>query len=417
MNSNFNSNFISNLMMIDSSSNAQLTDILSNVSDSVPSLDSSQESTNYYGRYFCLGNFLIQFNDAPSSTGYAGGGDTSLTFPYPYDDIPYSVVTTNNSNNNLGFNKTSITLSTGNFDSSFNFLAIGPRPSIFYPVIPFSTTGAPSVIYDISGNTMIITLTYYTNGSLSINTVPDSASYTLVGGGGGGSNGGTDTSNSYGPGGGGGGGGGKINYDENWNNITIGLIQINVGKSVNHDTSGNNTSMTYGINTHIATGGNQGSSNLLSDGFGYNGGDPNGGGGGTYSGGDGGDGGDGGGGGGGAGISATSGLVSGNGGTGGNMSSGNISSGYGAGGGGGTGGKQTNMGTTGNGGIGGIGGTYAYNVILGDGGDGGDGGSGGSNGEIGAGGGGGSGGINGVAGSNGGKGGAGIAAISLTYNL
>jgi hypothetical protein len=58
---------------------------------------------------------------------------------------------------------------------------------LFAGKVPFTTTGNPTVSYDI--NTHTYTIIFYNNGSITFNTTINNASLTLVGGGGGGGGG------------------------------------------------------------------------------------------------------------------------------------------------------------------------------------------------------------------------------------
>ena len=197
-----NSQILSTLF-VDSSQQLQLTDILSSVSDSVPIIyaNSSGVITTYNARFFCLGNLLIQFNDSANTVNPASFD--SLTFPYPYDATPYSVVSSNYSSA-ITFTKLAISLSSGS--TNFNFLSIGPRPSLFYPVVPFLTTGSPQISVGTSNDT--ITFTFNQSGTITFYKSGTITSYTAIGAGGNGGNGYTGSNSS--PGGGGGGGEGGL---------------------------------------------------------------------------------------------------------------------------------------------------------------------------------------------------------------
>ena len=104
---------------------------------------------SYYGRYFCLGNLLIQFIDSyqAGSPGIFGVGyNYTMYFPIEYTSLPYTVIvtpfnpnpsTSTSSDNNIFTTLTSFTNDTftfhiGNNDGAISFLAIGPRPSSLY---------------------------------------------------------------------------------------------------------------------------------------------------------------------------------------------------------------------------------------------------------------------------------------------
>ena len=178
-----NSGFISNLLGSSGS-----TDIISSISDTVPIIYTNTNGviTTYNARYYCLGNLLIQFNDSDNTTNTSS--ITSLNFPYPYDSgsTPYSVVSSNYSSNNISFTNSAIALSSGS--TNFNFLSIGPRPSLFYPIVPFLTTGGPQTIMDILVNQ--ITFIFNTSGTITFYQTATITSYTVIGAGGSGGAGG-----------------------------------------------------------------------------------------------------------------------------------------------------------------------------------------------------------------------------------
>jgi hypothetical protein len=85
----YNSNFTSNFNGYLSS-----TDILTSVSNTVGPLTTNLNGGgNYYGRYFCFGNLLIQFSDFSSGIdpGSSTEGGYYMYFPYAYDSAPYFV--------------------------------------------------------------------------------------------------------------------------------------------------------------------------------------------------------------------------------------------------------------------------------------------------------------------------------------
>ena len=225
-----NSQILSTLF-VDSSQQLQLTDILSSVSDSVPIIyaNSSGVITTYNARFFCLGNLLIQFNDSANTVNPASFD--SLTFPYPYDGTPYSVVSSNYSS---AITFTNLKISLLNGSTNFNFLSIGPRPSLFYPVVPFLTTGSPQ----ISVSNDIITFTFNQSGTIIFYKSGKITSYTAIGAGGQGGDG-FAGSDSIAGGGGGGGGGGSIVYSASYVTcdinskitVTCGTNTINYGNT------------------------------------------------------------------------------------------------------------------------------------------------------------------------------------------
>lgn len=126
------SNFISNF------TNLSNIDIISSVSGQVTLVANPSTTVQVVGRYFCIGDLLIQFSSNMLSTNQDETTYT-LPFPYPYDATPYTVMLTPT---NVGGNRVNVTLQS--FDqSSFvfnisnnkgwaNFVAIGPRPSSLY---------------------------------------------------------------------------------------------------------------------------------------------------------------------------------------------------------------------------------------------------------------------------------------------
>jgi hypothetical protein len=116
----------------DSSSNS--IDILSSISDSI--LCTNTTNNNYYGRYFYLGNLLIQFADNTTFPGNDNTGNYTLNFPIAFSSTPYLVLVCaikNGSNNYniyttvLSQNSTSFQIHIGNDDGAFAWFAIGPR--------------------------------------------------------------------------------------------------------------------------------------------------------------------------------------------------------------------------------------------------------------------------------------------------
>lgn len=135
------SNFISNF------SGSSNIDIVSSVSDNI---DLINGTSLYQGRYFCIGNLLIQFSDFSNLNGvslyeFSTSGTHTIDFPYQYDNYPYTVIlsgfnTTNNNttnNNNVtvtlnSYTDTSFTFRVNSNSGGMSFLAIGPRPSSLY---------------------------------------------------------------------------------------------------------------------------------------------------------------------------------------------------------------------------------------------------------------------------------------------
>ena len=122
------SNFISNFTDLSN------IDIVSSVSGSVV-----QSGDSMVGRYFCIGNLLIQFNDNNSFPNQNIGG-YQISFPIAYDATPYTVMLTGtdiNNNNQVtatlkAFGKTNFSVEIDTNQGWFNFVAIGPRPSSLY---------------------------------------------------------------------------------------------------------------------------------------------------------------------------------------------------------------------------------------------------------------------------------------------
>lgn len=131
--SNFISNFtdLSNIDIV-SSVSAEVT--LKAIVTGTPSI-----TIDVSGRYFCIGNLLIQFNSGTISNQT----ETSYTmpFPYTYESNPYTVILTptNTSGNRVNvtlesFNTSSFVFEISNNKGWANFIAIGPRPSALYPL-------------------------------------------------------------------------------------------------------------------------------------------------------------------------------------------------------------------------------------------------------------------------------------------
>jgi|694.fasta_scaffold87966_5 hypothetical protein len=117
------------------------SDVLTQVSAPVTLTITSTttSSSTYYGRYFVIGNLLIQFssidqgfpNQLNQATTY------TLTYPFAYTSTPYSISltgTTTGSNYPASitlqtFGNSSCTFRVSNNDGGFTFFVIGPRPS------------------------------------------------------------------------------------------------------------------------------------------------------------------------------------------------------------------------------------------------------------------------------------------------
>jgi hypothetical protein len=269
-----NSQFLSSLVNLASSTTLTLTDILSSVSDSIPIIyttsiatpisssssavqpvNGSTTTTTYNVRFFCLGNLLIQFYDRAGTrsstvvhnsngtyytqhTALDSASNTNvLTFPIPYDTVPYSVISSNYSAI-ISFTATKITLS--NYDPvnyNFNFLSIGPRPALFYPRVPFLTTGSPQISVTID-TTTLITFTFNTSGTITFYKSGTITSYTAVGAGGNGGAGATDKAGNGGGGGGGGGGGLILHWNGIEKFVTNSIINVTCGIGSNTNISG-----------------------------------------------------------------------------------------------------------------------------------------------------------------------------------
>ena len=118
-------------------------DILSTVSDAVILNGEGTGGDNKYkGRYFYLGNLLIQFSDfsgdfPKSLTKTSDGNEVDISFPISYDSKPYSVILTptkSGSSDNFyitlrNITKSGFEYSIGQNKGNTGFIAIGPRPS------------------------------------------------------------------------------------------------------------------------------------------------------------------------------------------------------------------------------------------------------------------------------------------------
>ncbi len=131
--SDFRSNFNSSIL--------PAVDILSTVSNSIGPLTTTLNGGgSYYGRYFVLGNLLIQFSDF--SQGISPGSSTqnsfTMNYPIPYEFTPYCVYLQpiKQENQNFPCNLTLISFNIVQFEfhistnnGEVGFLVIGPRPS------------------------------------------------------------------------------------------------------------------------------------------------------------------------------------------------------------------------------------------------------------------------------------------------
>lgn len=128
--SNF-SGFLSNFVSTDSTING-INDILSNVS---PSIETGV--TGYYGRYFYLGDLLIQFSSGLNTTTKLSTGENTLSFPISFSNTPYCVLVSPNNATGTGSNDPAIvvtsftsnvfTVNIAGNNTNVSFIAIGPR--------------------------------------------------------------------------------------------------------------------------------------------------------------------------------------------------------------------------------------------------------------------------------------------------
>ena len=187
-----NSNYISGSLTQNST---ETPDIVSSVSGSVV----LTTDVEYCGRYFCLGNLLIQFNDSPNCIETSGSTMPTIMFPYPYDTTPYSVIINNYNKTSMTFNNSSISLGDTYDNAYLNFIAIGPRPLLLYPIVPYLTTGYVNVAYNVPITTNESTIIYQyqfsfndpnaTNNTITFYTMPTSIYITVIAGGAGGMDG------------------------------------------------------------------------------------------------------------------------------------------------------------------------------------------------------------------------------------
>jgi hypothetical protein len=258
------SNFISTFNGTD------LIDIMSTVSDKSELVFSDGTGGPYYGRYFCVGDLLIQFSSLAGQTTYPSqlelsnnGTIYTLSFPREYDTTPYIVmpfpirlgyqpgtVTDNNwgAVTTLSYiTPTNFSFRLSDYAAGVGFLAIGPRPISLYPKQPFTVTGT----YTIQSNSYYNTIIYFTgDGSITFIGTVGTANYFVVGAGGNGSNT---------PGGGGGGGGSG--------QVEKGVFTYTYSQEYTINVAGNNSSnssiqgiisCTGGKNSNSTTGGTSG---------------------------------------------------------------------------------------------------------------------------------------------------------------
>ena len=114
-------------------------DIVSSVPNEVSLASLPSITPQVSGRYFCIGDLLIQFN-TNSIPNNQNTGSYQLDFPISYDDTPYTVMLTGTRQNNNdqvittlnSFTTSRFTFSIKNNNGWVNFIAIGPRPSSLY---------------------------------------------------------------------------------------------------------------------------------------------------------------------------------------------------------------------------------------------------------------------------------------------
>ena len=129
------SNFITGNLLADLSN----VDLISSVSDKEPLVPSPSLDIQQHGRYFCIGDLLIQFSANTTLIANQGTIEYTLPFPIPYDSEPYTIMLTgtNTDGNRVNatlksFNKASFTFSISGSNGWVNFVAIGPRPASLY---------------------------------------------------------------------------------------------------------------------------------------------------------------------------------------------------------------------------------------------------------------------------------------------
>ena len=116
-----------------SCSNAFGTDIMSNVSNVIP-LGTSGTQATYFGRYFYLGNLLIQFSDVSYVGTKFSNNTDNFTYPKAFSGNPYLIMATSIIYDNVscamsyGDNPlTQFNIGFNSNSSNFSFLAIGPK--------------------------------------------------------------------------------------------------------------------------------------------------------------------------------------------------------------------------------------------------------------------------------------------------
>lgn len=131
------SNFIAGNLLADLSN----VDLISGVSDKVSLVLEPNLEVQQHGRYFCIGDLLIQFSANTTVINNQNIGEYTVPFPIPYDSEPYTIMLTptRNGSNNNSVNATLKTFSKSDFSVYIsssggwtNFVAIGPRPASLY---------------------------------------------------------------------------------------------------------------------------------------------------------------------------------------------------------------------------------------------------------------------------------------------
>lgn len=126
--SNFKTNF---------SGTTSNIDMLSSTSVNI-SHNNTVTNITMSGRYFYLGNLLIQFTTTTIPNNSDSKSTYDSTFPIAYDATPYMVLTTplsSGGNTNVtvkSWNTSTVTISPGVNDSIAMFMVIGPRPVSSY---------------------------------------------------------------------------------------------------------------------------------------------------------------------------------------------------------------------------------------------------------------------------------------------
>ena len=122
------SNFISNFTDLSN------IDIVSSVSGQFPLVSNPPTTIEITGRYFFIGNLLIQFSSNTISNQTTGS--YTIPFPISYDTTPYTVMLTATRDDNSpvivvlkSFNTTSFEFAISDNGGWCTFIAIGPRPS------------------------------------------------------------------------------------------------------------------------------------------------------------------------------------------------------------------------------------------------------------------------------------------------